>query len=82
MESRSRPPDGKFIIEIHRGEVVAQERWICHRRKGNIVAGSLSKNYELAIGLRTDAANTPGKLHSYFPTDIPLPFPALFPCNA
>lgn len=70
--------DGKFIIEIHRGEVVAQERWICHRRKGNIVAGSSRKNYELAIGLRTDAVNTPGKLHSYFPTDIPLPFPALF----
>ncbi|EPE93842.1 hypothetical protein RGCCGE502_33656 (plasmid) [Rhizobium grahamii CCGE 502] len=66
--------DGRYIIEIHSGEVVAQQHWICHRRKGTISP----KNYELAVGLRTDATNAPGKLHSYFPTDIPLPFPALF----
>ncbi|WP_373415073.1 DUF3883 domain-containing protein [Ensifer aridi] len=70
--------DGRYIIEIHSGEVVAQQHWSCHRRKGTILSGQSPKNYELAIGLRTDAANAPGKLHSYFPTDIPLPFPALF----
>lgn len=70
--------DGRYIIEIHSGEIVAQQHWICHRRKGTILSGQSPKNYELAIGLRTDSANAPGKLHSYFPTDIPLPFPALF----
>lgn len=70
--------DVRYIIEIHSGDVGTQQHWICRRRKGTVLSGQSPKNYELAIGLRTDTTNAPGKLHSYFPTDIPLPFPALF----
>lgn len=78
--SKRSPQAGRFVIEIVNGETTVEQNWICHRKKDQVPLADAQprKSYELAIALRTDSTNAAGKLHTYFPTEVPLPFPALF----
>ena len=68
-----------YALKVDAGGNVAEQPWICVRRRGEIAVRSRKKPhiYEMAIALRVDETNRPGLLHSYFPTSIPMPFPAL-----
>lgn len=68
-----------FSIKVEVGGASSEQSWICTRRRGEIaVRGRMKPRvYELAVALRLDEANSAGFLHSYFPTSIRLPFPAL-----
>lgn len=71
--------EDRYELRIKNGSQIATESWICRRRADTLVDGSgKRRKYELAVAIRTDEHNSPSVLHSYFPTDIPLPFPALF----
>lgn len=68
--------DTVFLEAVQAGTNVEQ-RWSCYRRSGNIKDGSGKAAYELAIGVR-HGEQAAGRLHTYFPTDLRLPFPCLF----
>lgn len=58
------------------------EAWICRSQKGAIIADTGGeqeiRSYEVAVAIRRDQSSSSGALHCYFPTEVPLPFPALF----
>jgi len=59
------------------------ENWICRTASKEIHKSELDGNdaathYEIGVGFRLDKINEPGMLHCYFPTNIPVPLPALF----
>lgn len=80
--SRSFCENDIYELEINQDDEVSIQRWICKRRHTEIeetISGDQSaKAFEVAIAFRCDQDSSPGKLHCYFPTDMPLPFPALF----
>ena len=77
--SRTSVGEDTYRIVADVGGIVSEQSWICMRRRGELVVRGRRKPrvYELSVALRTDESNSPGVLHSYFPTSIPLPFPAL-----
>lgn len=70
--------NGDVSLLLEAGEEKVEQKWILRQRRGSIGEGDASKEYELAIALRLDASNTANRLHSYFPTSLPLPFSGLF----
>ncbi|MER8755167.1 DUF3883 domain-containing protein [Mesorhizobium sp. M0976] len=73
---------GYFVLEITTGDESDKERWVCHRRRRTVLDPEDSdgghRPCELAIALKQGPDNQAGYLHSYFPTSVKLPFPALF----
>lgn len=76
---KSVAPD-TYALEVRNGELVSDRRWICIRKTGELTLRGRSKPrfYELAVAVACDDENAASYLHSYFPTNIPVPFPALF----
>lgn len=71
----------RFTLKVARGETASEQDWRALRATGTLPdseePGGL-RRYELAIAVRCSGPTPPGTLHCYFPTDIPVPFPALF----
>lgn len=71
----------RFTLKVAEGETATEQDWRALRATGTLPdpeePGGL-RGYELAIAMRCGEPTPPGALHCYFPTDIPLPFPALF----
>lgn len=71
----------RFTLRVARGEAATEQDWRAVRVTGSLPdpdePGGL-RRYELAIATRCGGPTPAGTLHCYFPTDIPLPFPALF----
>lgn len=67
------------LLQVTIDGVSSEQRWLCYRRTGELAPKARQKAipYEAAVALRTDELNESGYLHSYFPTSIALPFPAL-----
>ncbi|KQT70267.1 hypothetical protein ASG51_14570 [Methylobacterium sp. Leaf465] len=65
------------ILEAAQAGTSVEQRWSCYRRSGDIKDGLGKAGYELAIALR-NGEQAAGCLHTYFPTDLRLPFPCLF----
>lgn len=67
----------RLSLTIRRGDEVDEQVWTCRRRADRITdeTGETS-SYELAVAIR-HGSSAAGRLHSYFPTDVSLPFPAL-----
>ncbi len=74
--------DGEIVtLAIRTGEQHRVERWICRAEAGDAPSGQDSEGnhrFEVAVALRTDLANSVGRLHCFFPTSVILPLPALF----
>lgn len=68
-----------YDLEVERHDGVASHRWFCRLSEGEVGTGKAKKRYQVAVAVRP-AALTGGTLHSFFPTNVPLPFPAL--CHA
>jgi hypothetical protein len=68
------------LLAVTADGVRSEQRWLCYRRSGelSLKAARKTTSFEAAVALRIDEPNAPGYLHSYFPTSILLPFPALF----
>ncbi|ESX04878.1 hypothetical protein X769_13915 [Mesorhizobium sp. LSJC268A00] len=73
---------GDFVLEITTGNESEKQRWVCHRRRRTVPdpedADGGHRPCEFAIALKRGPDNQGGYLHSYFPTSVKLPFPALF----
>jgi hypothetical protein len=69
-----------YALEVQNGEHVKERQWICLRKAGELTLRGRSKPrfYELAVALACDERNAASYLHSYFPTNIPVPFAVLF----
>ncbi|NUL19538.1 hypothetical protein HUN27_22035 [Agrobacterium tumefaciens] len=67
-----------YEIEIITGSAASSQKWICKRENGETSIKGKASTFELALAFRLDRAITPTFLHSYFPTSLRLPFPALF----
>lgn len=65
------------VLETDKAESSVEQRWSCYRRSGEIQDGSSKVSFELAIAIRY-GEQAAGRLHTYFPTDLRLPFPCLF----
>lgn len=78
--SRTLAGSDVYGLDIDVAGEKSRQSWICRRKRGELAArkGRRAGSYELAYALRTDALNSSGHLHSYFPTSIRLPFPGLF----
>lgn len=64
-------------LEITHGESRREQTWTCRRQTGEVKdAGGASWGYEMAVAIPHTVAAT-GHLHTYFPTEVPVPFPAL-----
>lgn len=70
--------NGDVSLVLETDQETVEQKWILRQRRGGIGEGEGSKEFELAIALRLDASNTANRLHSYFPTSLPLPFSGLF----
>ncbi|MEP1425854.1 MAG: hypothetical protein ABJX32_04705 [Tateyamaria sp.] len=70
--------EGDVEIRLARGSDAETQTWILRQRHGTLGSGEAARDYELAIALRRDEACEVGRLHSYFPTSLPLPFTGLF----
>ncbi|BCH24116.1 sacsin N-terminal ATP-binding-like domain-containing protein [Mesorhizobium sp. L-8-3] len=77
-----RTPAGadSYTLRAETGGEASEQSWICVRKRGELLLHGRRKarRYELAIAFRNGPENSPGFLHSYFPTSIPVPFAALF----
>jgi len=70
----------RLHLEIAQGEARHEQTWTCRRQDGEVKdASSASWGYEMSVAI-PDAFTATGCLHVYFPTDVPVPFPAL--CHA
>ncbi len=70
-----------YALEVATGDEISVQEWVCDRRRGSLPdpeAPSAERGYELAIAVRRGDFKTAGLLHCYFPTEVPVPFPALF----
>ncbi|WP_395335089.1 hypothetical protein WBP06_25055 [Novosphingobium sp. BL-8H] len=71
----------RFTLKVASGETASEQDWLALRTRGTLPdadePGGL-RRYELAIAVRCGVPTPPGTLHCYFPTDIQLPYPALF----
>ncbi|MBZ9922433.1 hypothetical protein LB579_32750, partial [Mesorhizobium sp. BR1-1-7] len=76
-----RTPEGTdaYTLRVETGSEVKEQTWICLRKRGELqLRGRRNPRlYDLTVAVRTGPKNKGGFLHSYFPTSIPLPFPAL-----
>jgi len=70
--------DGDISLLLECGSEASTQDWIVRQRVGTIGAGENVREFELAIAIRSGETNAPGKLHSFFPTSLPLPFSGLF----
>jgi hypothetical protein len=75
--------NGTVQLTIQRNEEQMTESWICRSASNQIPKSESDKNdaathYEIGVGIRLDKINEPGVLHCFFPTNIPVPLPALF----
>ena len=70
------PDDQLNLILSHEGST-EEQIWTCRRCSGEVkTAKGQAGAFEMAVAIQ-HGAQTPGRLHTYFPTDIQLPFPAL-----
>ncbi len=67
-----------YEIEISAGGAANYQKWICKREKGETSIKGKASTFELALAFRLDRPIASAFLHSYFPTSVWLPFPALF----
>lgn len=68
----------RLHLEVAQGEARHEQSWTCRRRTGQVKdAGGAAWGYEMAVAI-PDTTTATGCLHAYFPTDVPVPFPALF----
>ena len=65
-------------LYLESGPVTGIQSWILRQLRGTLGIGHAEREYELAIALRLDDESSSGRLHSYFPTSLPLPFSGLF----
>lgn len=70
--------DGDISLLLECGSEASTQDWIVRQRVGTIGEGENVREFELAIAIRSGETNAPGKLHSFFPTSLPLPFSGLF----
>ena len=70
--------NGDVTLYLESGPDTGIQSWILRHKQGSIGDGKAERQYELAIALRLDEESTSGRLHSYFPTSLPLPFNGLF----
>lgn len=67
-----------YEIEITASGAANSQKWICKREKGETSIKGKVSTFELALAFRLDRPIASAFLHSYFPTSVRLPFPALF----
>ncbi|POR41168.1 hypothetical protein [Methylobacterium sp. V23] len=67
-----------YEIEIVASSAANSQKWICKREKGETSIKGKATTFELALAIRLDRPIASSFLHSYFPTSLRLPFPALF----
>lgn len=65
-------------LYLESGPVTGIQSWILRQQQGTLGIGHAERDYELAIALRLDEESCSGRLHSYFPTSLSLPFNGLF----
>ena len=70
--------NGDVSLWLECGPDTSTQDWIVRQQVGSIGEGENEREFELAIAIRSDETNKPGKLHSFFPTSLPLPFSGLF----
>jgi len=70
--------NGDVSLLLETDHETVEQKWILRQRRDGIGEGEGRKEFELAIALRLDASNTANRLHSFFPTSLPLPFSGLF----
>jgi hypothetical protein len=80
--SKKLADDDGLNLEILTNGQSTTETWICRRQTGTMQVdgtdGEEVQSYEVAVAFRRDQENSSGTLHCYFPTEVSLPFPALF----
>lgn len=82
-KSKRDEANGTLQLTIQSNNRPVSEGWICRTASHEIHKAELDENdaathYEIGVGFRLDKMNEPGMLHCYFPTNIPVPLPALF----
>ena len=65
-------------LYLESGPDTGIQSWILRQQRGTLGNGKAERDFELAIALRLDEESSTGRLHSYFPTSLPLPFSGLF----
>jgi len=65
-------------LYLESGPDTGIQSWILRQQRGTLGIGKAERDFELAIALRLDEESSAGRLHSYFPTSLPLPFSGLF----
>lgn len=70
--------NGDVSLWLECGPDTSTQDWIVRQQVGSIGEGENEREFELAIAIRSGETNKPGKLHSFFPTSLPLPFSGLF----
>jgi len=70
--------NGDVSLLLETDSKASTQDWIVRQRVGTIGQGENGREFELAIAIRSGETNSPGKLHSFFPTSLPLPFAGLF----
>lgn len=70
--------NGDVSLLLETGSAASTQDWIVRQKVGAIGQGENGREFELAIAIRSGEKNSPGKLHSFFPTSLPLPFAGLF----
>lgn len=82
-KSKRSEENGTVQLAIQRNEESMTESWLCRTVSKKIPESESGENdaathYEIGVGFRLDKINKPGVLHCYFPTNVPVPLPALF----
>lgn len=77
---RRQVTNNTYRISVEHGDEITEQTWISFRRRGELAARGHKRmrGYEMAVAFRSDQPSEQGFLHSYFPTNIPVPLPALF----
>ena len=70
--------DDDVTLYLESGPDTGIQSWILRQQRGTLGNGKAEQDFELSIALRLDEECSPGRLHSYFPTSLPLPFSGLF----
>jgi len=70
--------NGDLSLFLESGSEARTQDWIVRQRVGSIGEGENGREFEIVIAIRAGETNKPGKLHSFFPTSLPIPFSGLF----
>lgn len=69
-----------YTLEVASSNQISTQDWLCLRKNGELALHGRNKPrlYELTVALPLGHRQVARYLHSYFPTSISVPFPALF----